>query len=122
MRSMEEMQRDIDQFDFRLVHEKRVKKMDGGGLSVTHLPADSSRQYAEARRFVAFAERNWSVREIVLAASFHPAGTFRPHEDKDALTTRTRIEGTKDGCFVETREPTVVNYAGFGFATWEEAR
>lgn len=122
MKSTEELQRDIDQFDFRLVRETKVVKNPDGRLSVTHSPPDFARQRKEAIRFRAFAEKNWTMREVDFAASFHPAGTFRPHEDEDARTTRTKIGGTKDECLVERREPSEICYAGFGFATWEEAK
>lgn len=122
MRSTEELQHDIDQFDFRLVRETKAVKKTNGRLSITHSPPDSARQRRETSRFKTFAERNWTVREIEFAASFHPAGTFRPHEDDDARITRTKIENTDDECLVEKREPTEVHYAGFGFATWDEAK
>lgn len=121
MRSVEELQHDIEQFDFRLVRETKVSKNPDGSLSITHRSPDTAKQHREMNRFRAFAEKNWTVREIDLAASFHPAGTFCPDEDDDARVTRTKIENTKDECFVERREPTKVNYAGFGFATWAEA-
>ena len=121
MRSIEELQQDIDQFDFRLVRETKVSKNPDGGFSVTHKPPETAQQRKELERFRAFAEKNWTVRDIDHAAGFHPMGTFCPHEDADALVTRTKIENTKDACFVERREPTKVNYAGFGFATWAES-
>lgn len=121
MKSTEEMQHDIEQFDFRLVRETKVVRSDDGGLYITHKSPDTVKQRKEQDRFRAFAEKNWTVREIDFAASFHPAGTFCPHEDVDSLITRTKIANTKDECFVEKREPTKVNYSGFGFATWAEA-
>lgn len=121
MRSPEELQHDIDQFDFRIVRKVKVVKNADGGLSITQSPPDSAKQRKEIGRFRAFAEKNWTVREIDLAASFHPAGTFRPHEDADARITRTKIENTDDECFVQKREPIKVTYSGFGFATWAEA-
>lgn len=122
MKGTEELQRDIDQFDFRLIRETRAVKTPDGGLSVTHTPPDSARQRKETGRFRTFVEKNWTVREVDFAACFHPAGMFRPHEDEDARTTRTKISGTRDECLVERREPAEVCYAGFGFATWEEAK
>ena len=121
MKNKDELQRDIEQFDFRLVRETKVSKNAAGGLTIRHLPPDSTRQWNEVRRFRDFVESNWTVREIDFAASFHPAGKFFPHEDADALTTRTKIDNTDDECLIEKREPTEVNYAGFGFATWTEA-
>lgn len=121
MRSTEELQRDIEQFDFRVVRKTKARKRADGRLIIEHSPPDCARQRKETSRFTAFAEENWTVREIELAAGFHPAGTFRPHEDEEARITRTKIENTVDECLVEKREPTEVNYAGFGFATWAEA-
>lgn len=122
MRSVEELQHDIDQFDFRLLRRKKVVKNPDGGLTITHIPPNAAKQRREAERFRIFVEENWTIREIDFAAGFHPAGTFHPHEDTDALVMRTKIESTADECYVERREPAVVNYAGFGFATWEEAK
>jgi len=121
MKTIDELQRDIEQFDFRLVRETKVSKNSAGGLTIRHLPPDSARQWNEVCRFRNFVESNWTVREIDFAAGFHPAGKFLPHEDTDALTTRTKIENTDDGCFIEKRNPAEVNYSGFGFATWTEA-
>ena len=91
-------------------------------MTITHIPPNAAKQRREAERFRIFVEENWTIREIDFAAGFHPAGTFHPHEDTDALVMRTKIESTADECYVERREPAVVNYAGFGFATWEEAK
>lgn len=121
MRNVEELQRDVDQFDFRVVRQTTVRKKSDDTLSVVHSPPDYARQRKEASRFAAFVEKNWTVREIEFAAGFHPAGTFHPHEDEEARITRTKIENAVDECFVEEREPTEVNYAGFGFSTWAEA-
>lgn len=121
IRSVGELAHDIEQFDFRLVRETRVVKKSDGRLTITHLPPDLAKQQSEVDRFRNFAEKNWTIREIDHAASFHPAGTFCPDEDADALTTRTKIENTEDECLVEEREPTKVSYVGFGFATWAEA-
>ena len=119
--SIEELQRDIEQFDLRLPRKTKVSKNPDGGLTITHVPPDYAKQRKELDRFRAFAEKNWTVREIDHGAGFHPSGTFRPHEDSEALITRTRIKNSVDECFVEKREPAEVNYAGFGFATWAEA-
>ena len=122
MKSTEELLQDINQFDFRLIRQTKARKKSDGGLSITHLQPDYTRQRKEINRFETFAENNWTVQEIEFAASFHPAGTFIPHEDADARITRTKIDNTDDECFVEKRGITKVNYAGFGFATWEEAK
>ena len=74
MKNKDELQRDIEQFDFRLVRETKVSKNAAGGLTIRHLPPDSTRQWNEVRRFRDFVESNWTVREIDFAASFHPAG------------------------------------------------
>ena len=122
MRSLEELQKDVDQFDFRIICKTRVRKNPDDSLSIEHAPPDRSRQFTETVRFKNFAEKNWTIREIDFAAGFHPTGEFRPHEDAEARITRTKIANTKDECLVENREPTVIGCFGFRFATWEEAK
>ena len=121
VKTTDELQHDIEQFDFRCVRETKVRRERNGRLTIMHLPTRSTRQHSEIARFRTFAEENWTIREIEHAASFHPAGVFHPHEDAEARITRTKIENTKDDCLVEERTPAEVNYAGFGFATWADA-
>lgn len=122
MKSLEELQKDVDQFDFRIICKTKVRKNPDDSLYIERSSPDRSRQFTETVRFENFAEKNWTIREIDFAAGFHPTGEFRPQEDAEARITRTKIANTKDECFVENREPTVIGCCGFRFATWEEAK